>query len=1024
MHFRKTVLAATLAAAALTAIAFVSIELFARDSSGPATAPVESVSHAPSETGRASRTSPPHRALPFHSGARGSVRGRLVDSHDGSAVAGIAVRLGDGAAVATASQGEFRFDGVASGTYALSLDDDVWRIASPPMRAQVPDGGGSDFGDVAVCAGAKLFGRVVDDDGRPIARAEVRAIAAGGDSTASTDDDGRFVLRAVAIDRPVEVVATHPDHAPGRTERVVAPAKSETSVGDVRLVSGSTICGVVTDALGRPIAGASVRARDEDLPATQPPITDRAVETAADGSYRAAHLLAGRYAIVASAPGFASASRGGVVVSRSDGEIVSGADLKLPSGWSISGRVVDPSSKPIAGARVIADPQEGAEFAGAPGESPSTPSGPDGSFTIDELPATTYRISAIASGRFQKHFDVVDAGRTDVRIVLCEGASIAGVAKRADADAPVAGARVVAHSTAGNTIPYDAVADAHGEFAIVGLPEGPYVVTASADDFAPASSESVYVREGKTASGIVLRLPAGSRISGVVRDATDRSPIAGAIVSLESDSPAADVAGPLEARSGADGAFTIHSPPAGKFVLAASHRDFVSARTSPIDLEAGAMLDGADVLLPRGGSVRGVVLADDGLPAAGDDVAAIPIDGAVKTQCTDAEGCYEIRGLAPGPCSIVRRRDARAGAEEETRTVEVRDGDVVEVDFGRRELRCVVRGAVRAGADALSFATVSFTSEGEEDSKSRSAMTDSEGAWEIPGLVPGAYRVSLGGKSGAASLDCTWTVDVPAAPEWRLDLLVPRGRVAGRVTDAGSGAPVAGVFVVASRSDGGSPARASSDSNGAYELAGLPSGEYTVTATPPDASLVCGRVLEVRVAEGEKTTLDLVLAAAGTLEGTLVDLHGESIAGPISGRVFDENAVEVPNSRFVESASSTFHLPGLPAGTFTLEVSAPGYAVSRRSVRIEAGAIRREEITMSAGGSIRVLVTDDAGGAIEGAAIHLAGVEAPSHGEPNTFVHLAAGEYTVLARLDDGRQGTARVAVEEDRESVARVTIR
>jgi large repetitive protein len=1061
MCLKEKVLAAALVAAALSAIVFVAIELVARDSSddasAPATTSVEPASHPSAiEPQRSSPSSASHREPAARRAARGSVRGRLVDARDGTPVSGVTVRLGESATSSTTSQGEFHFDDATSGTHDLSIEDDFLRPSSPRRRATVPDGGVCDLGDVPVSRGAKLVGRVVGEDGRPVARASVRAIAAddfgarlveNGDSIAASDEDGRFVLRAVAAGRPLDVVATHADLAPGRVERIVAAAGSEARVPDVRLVSGSTITGVVTDSLGGPIAGASVRVRDDDVPASTQPIFERAVETAADGSYRAAHLLAGRYAIVASTPGFASASRSDVIVSRSDGETVSGADLKLPSGWSISGRVVDSKSKPIAGARVIADAQEGIDAAGAPGESPSAASGPDGSFTISGLPSTTYRLSAIARGYVQMRFDVVEAGRTDARIVLCEGASIAGVAKRADADAPVAGAHVVARSTSGDTIPYEAVADANGEFAIVGLPAGPYVVTAVAEDFAPASSDTVFVRDGTRATGIVLRLPAGSRISGVVLDAADRSPIAGALVRLESDADGAGVEdeddgaalGALEARSGADGAFTIKGPPAGKLVVRASHRDFVSARTRELDLEAGASLDGAEILLPRGGAVRGVVHGDDGQPEAGDRVSVLAADGAIKSRRTDGDGRYEIRGIAPGPCSVLRRRASLAGGQEESHTADVRDGDVVDVDFGRREAGCIVRGTVRLGADAIAFATVNFTSESEEAAESRSAVSDSEGAWAVPGLAPGAYRVSLGGRSGGVPLDCWWKVDVPDAPQWRLDLAVPCGRVAGRVTDSGSGAPVAGALLAASRGtdDDGPPARTTSGSDGTYEFVGLQSGEYTVSATPPFGSLARGEASAVRVTDGAKTTLDLALAAAGMLEGKVVDRSGEPIAGPISGRLLDEHAAEVPSSRFAESAAPAFRLVGLPAGTYTLEVSAAGFATARRSgVKIEAGGTRREEITLHTGGSVRVVVSDADGNEIEGGTIRVVDADeaspaigGESRGTPDTpagrtFGRLAPGRYAVLVRLDDERHGAAQVDVEDDRESVARVTVR
>ncbi len=82
---------------------------------------------------------------------------------------------------------------------------------------------------------------------------------------------------------------------------------------------------------------------------------------------------------------------------------------------------------------------------------------------------------------------------------------------------------------------------------------------------------------------------------------------------------------------------------------------------------------------------------------------------------------------------------------------------------------------------------------------------------------------------------------------------VPTGRIAGTITDANSGLPVAGAQVTVS--PGGR--RTTSGADGTYTLRARP-GAYTVTASSPG---YVDATASVSVADGDTTTLDLALTA-------------------------------------------------------------------------------------------------------------------------------------------------------------------
>ena len=118
--------------------------------------------------------------------------------------------------------------------------------------------------------GDAVEGRVVDDQGRPIAGASVHWVAAGWSgnveqlpetSRTSTDADGRFRFAHVnpgfvaMIPGHVVLIAKAPGHEPGVANVLLRPGSPPV---EFRLGPGKTLAGRVVDAEGRPIDGAFV----------------------------------------------------------------------------------------------------------------------------------------------------------------------------------------------------------------------------------------------------------------------------------------------------------------------------------------------------------------------------------------------------------------------------------------------------------------------------------------------------------------------------------------------------------------------------------------------------------------------------------------------------------------------------------------------------------------------------------------------------------------------------------------------
>lgn len=140
------------------------------------------------------------------------------------------------------------------------------------------------------------------------------------------------------------------------------------------------------------------------------------------------------------------------------------------------------------------------------------------------------------------------------------------------------------------------------------------------------------------------------------------------------------------------------------------------------------------------------------------------------------------------------------------------------------------------------------------------------------------------------------------------------------------------------------------DENGAFMIYGVPAGVYDVMIDPdPSKGYNNAVVAEVTVVNGETTTLEPVelamLEDAANVTGSVTN-EGVSFTAVMSAGE-GESLVEYGAS-YGENGSFTFY--GIPAGTYTLEISTPeGSEVSGTSleVTVEAGILNElEPITL------------------------------------------------------------------------------
>ena len=718
--------------------------------------------------------------------------GRVVEADSGKPLAGVRLVVrGDDAVFEARSlaDGRYSFRGLGPRRYRLSAEDDRF---VPWTRSVSVASGQAETQDVPLARAATLVGRVVNEEGAPIEGARVR-LTRGGENVfrafmrsmeeeqaVRSGRDGSFRATRLAAGDNQRLDVRHDDYE----ERAIggislAPGATRSGL-TVVMRRGLSVRGIVKDEEGRPLAGCEVSlSAMREIRAGRGGVQMGLIgpgnqvrrETGADGRFEFRGLKAGEYTLSARRPGFSRASVDPVNVS--EARASEPLELTLRPGSTISGVLRDRTGNGASGWFVSARPAGQGGMAMGPGANRTEePTGPDGAFLLEGLNAgESYELQVMGQAGLGPRRSGIVAPAEGVELTVNGTGQVRG--RVVDADS-------------GRAIP----------------------------DF-----QLRYQPDAQGGMRFVMRAgPGGGR-------------------------------GPYERQSfhAEDGAFVLEDVPAGRWTVEAFAPGYQSGSASAVSVAEGEASEGVEVRLSKGGVVTGRVLESrSGRPILDATVRAeqsggeprmaimrIGGEGGDNEAATDAEGRYELTGLAPGTWTVTA---SHAEWSEATASVEIKDAPATaDIRLGRGGS---VGGSVLAAGRPVGGAQVTLAAAGDSGMRpgmgflgggEQSALSDEGGRFRFDRLTPGRYTLSAALRD-QTSAPAEAVVTGDDAQEVQLTLAegaLVRGVVVG-LPDA----QLTGVNVSAQGPDFFASTRTSA--GGSFEISGVPEGTISLRANAGD----------------------------------------------------------------------------------------------------------------------------------------------------------------------------------------------
>ena len=404
--------------------------------------------------------------------------------------------------VTSDGDGFYRLDGVAPGSRTVRVRREGFSTAARDLEVRA----GENVLDFSLDAGAEVSGRVVDEDGVPVAAAHV-VIHEGFNSwdlpNAVSQPDGTFTLSGVA-DGSYKISASKEGYA--RTDGEPLTVSGNVSGVELRLSVGGAIVGQISGLEFNELSLASVWVDHEFQPG----------RVSADGSYRVDNVEPGEHRVFASVGGERQ-TEGRVTLEPEARE--ARLDLEFADGFLLTGRVLR-NGEAVRGENVAL---------GGPGVAgrPWAKTDHEGRFRFEDLEAGRYELTVIDPRGQSHHKEEVDLSRdTEVELDLL-AVTLAGRVVDSSDKQPLSGVRVTVQPPRGGEVNHflqlEAVTDSRGRFRLPDVPGGSWRLQAMLEGYTPGE-QAVDVRASSASEELEIALQPTEGITLTVALASGRIP--------------------------------------------------------------------------------------------------------------------------------------------------------------------------------------------------------------------------------------------------------------------------------------------------------------------------------------------------------------------------------------------------------------------------------------------------------------------------------------------------------------------
>ncbi len=394
----------------------------------------------------------------------------------------------------------------------------------PRAVGAVPAGNSPDRPlEVVLQRGAVVTGRVVDEQGTPIADANLSAepvisfdqpTLPGPESYASTHTDEHGIFRFSALTpRAYVLSAEAPDFRP--------PEPQTLELGNLEPDEVPPEVVFIVER-GAVLHGRITNDRDEAVADARVLVAQVAGRTDAEGRFRIGGVAPGQWQTRILHPAYRVAERTVEILERQEHVL----DVQLPAGQRVFGRTVDVEGLPVPGVDLIFELEDHDEPARRRAASDA-----EGFFELADIPDGSYRVfterRGFATSERPAALRVDGEPVHDLEVVLEPGTLVEGEILGLDFD-QLATVRVRAQPESGP--PLDGRVSHDGHFTLDDLGSGSWLLTAELPDAARQARARLQIGPGERRLARDLRFDGGELLAEILLDG---EPLADAEVSLE-----------------------------------------------------------------------------------------------------------------------------------------------------------------------------------------------------------------------------------------------------------------------------------------------------------------------------------------------------------------------------------------------------------------------------------------------------------------------------------------------------------